>query len=431
MGTQFQNRPGQRGAPRLRLVFGVILAAILLLLLSGIAYFFTVTQSTQKQLEQEFRGAGFALSLDELVPVDEGLLALQQLNTPLQRAINAVDNASAETTRKLNEIHPVISGPVNEIDDDTWRIAESVVEDNGHIFELLIETGGSTPSPFPIDLRQGPAITLPHLASLRKCARLLRIDATVAARDDDWARYEADMKALFALARSIETEPILISQLSHSALHGVIIELLGQTMSMKPMPAELLAAIDADLKSELDLDPMRTALYGEIVNMYSMTVAQRGSPTTMNDPVAFLSSMRFVTLPPETPWHEVLEQSERDRDIGGMFSTLTSIIAPALHDSLFGFARGDAQLRSARIAIAVEQFRLENDGDLPETLGALVPEYMERIPLDPFDGEPLRYTIADTGYIVYTVYRDFKDDGGTPPTRGQTTPGDWPFVVTR
>ena len=49
-----------------------------------------------------------------------------------------------------------------------------------------------------------------------------------------------------------------------------------------------------------------------------------------------------------------------------------------------------ARLRCAATACAVERYRLKH-GKLPKDLNALVPEFMNKVPIDPFDGKPLRY----------------------------------------
>jgi hypothetical protein len=41
-----------------------------------------------------------------------------------------------------------------------------------------------------------------------------------------------------------------------------------------------------------------------------------------------------------------------------------------------------------------------------------IPAYLERIPLDPFDGAPLRYRRLDDGVVIYSVGPDGKDNGG-------------------
>ena len=75
-----------------------------------------------------------------------------------------------------------------------------------------------------------------------------------------------------------------------------------------------------------------------------------------------------------------------------------------------------AQVRTARTALAVERYRLAH-GTLPGGLADLVPDYLDGVPEDPFDGRPLRYKKLEKGYVVYSVGEDGKDDGGAEPPR--------------
>jgi hypothetical protein len=42
----------------------------------------------------------------------------------------------------------------------------------------------------------------------------------------------------------------------------------------------------------------------------------------------------------------------------------------------------------------------------------LVPQYLASVPVDPFDGLPVRYKVLPTGYVVYSLGTNGKDDGG-------------------
>ena len=77
-------------------------------------------------------------------------------------------------------------------------------------------------------------------------------------------------------------------------------------------------------------------------------------------------------------------------------------------------------------------------GSLPQSLDALVPEFMEAVPLEPFDGEQLRYIRHKDGYTVYTIGYDGIDNGGLSREQmaektGEDNPKefDWPFTVRR
>jgi hypothetical protein len=61
-----------------------------------------------------------------------------------------------------------------------------------------------------------------------------------------------------------------------------------------------------------------------------------------------------------------------------------------------------AQLRLARLALAVEQYRTQ-EGTLPKTLNDLVPRYLEGLPEHPLQGGAMQYATAGDDYAVYAA----------------------------
>jgi len=78
--------------------------------------------------------------------------------------------------------------------------------------------------------------------------------------------------------------------------------------------------------------------------------------------------------------------------------------------------RTHATLRCAQVALALEEFRLKHDR-WPNSLAELEKEIDIKIPLDPFDGRPLRYLKRTDGVTVYSVGRDRTDNGGKLPKK--------------
>ena len=67
-------------------------------------------------------------------------------------------------------------------------------------------------------------------------------------------------------------------------------------------------------------------------------------------------------------------------------------------------------------AIALKRFQLKH-GKLPEALAELAPDYLTTVPIDCFDGKPLKYhTNGDGTYLLYSVGEDGIDDGGDAGT---------------
>jgi hypothetical protein len=73
---------------------------------------------------------------------------------------------------------------------------------------------------------------------------------------------------------------------------------------------------------------------------------------------------------------------------------------PAIIPSLAKKSQSDAQLQATRVILALRAYQLTH-GNLPPDLNALVPEFLDAVPADDFDGQPLRY--APDRKIVYSV----------------------------
>ncbi len=72
-----------------------------------------------------------------------------------------------------------------------------------------------------------------------------------------------------------------------------------------------------------------------------------------------------------------------------------------------------AQVRTAQVGLALERFRLQHN-KWPDSLMELTPKCIKKIPLDPFDGKPLRYRPFEQGVVVYSVGDNGVDDFGNP-----------------
>jgi len=105
------------------------------------------------------------------------------------------------------------------------------------------------------------------------------------------------------------------------------------------------------------------------------------------------------------------------------------MLVPALSRSAERFAYGQTAADLARVACAVERYRLAN-GQFPETLEALGPKHIEKLPHDLINGQPLKYRRTDNGqFVLYSVGWNETDDGGkvevTKSGGTDINKGDW------
>jgi len=107
------------------------------------------------------------------------------------------------------------------------------------------------------------------------------------------------------------------------------------------------------------------------------------------------------------------------------------ISAPAWDKCTQTFAVAQARIDEARIACALERYRLAH-GVYPGALEGLAPAYIDALPHDIMNGEPYHYQLrADGSYLLYSVGWNETDDGGKVvfkkdnPTAVDYNEGDW------
>jgi hypothetical protein len=95
--------------------------------------------------------------------------------------------------------------------------------------------------------------------------------------------------------------------------------------------------------------------------------------------------------------------------------TLTSVIPTVLQDN--------ASSAMTQVALAIERYRILR-GVVPDHLPQLVPDFLPAVPLDPIDGQPLRYQKTDSAsYKIWSIGWNEKDESGT--IHSDRKQGDW------
>ncbi len=91
--------------------------------------------------------------------------------------------------------------------------------------------------------------------------------------------------------------------------------------------------------------------------------------------------------------------------------TQCALTFPAWREYLKAKCSAECALAASRLVCACNLYARDHD-TLPERLDELVPDYIDAVPRDPYDGEPFRYDRANR--TVYSVGKDLEDAGGSP-----------------
>jgi hypothetical protein len=379
--------------------------------------------------------------------------------------------------RGTNNLFPAQSGPPTNyfpIAKDPQSPVADVLQALSRFNEnrqLLLTSASRPQSRFWINYDEGFAMLLPHLARIKATVQYLSLHANASLAADDTQTALEDLKLIFRLTDSIRAEPTLISHLVHLA---------SVQLAMDPLWAGL-----ADRKwTEADLRELESQL-GELDFLADYQLAMRGERACDLWTVDYLRKMGISGLEelmpsdrehPGSPglgrllgmamfrlvphgWfdqnklslcrrHEsytlpavdaaqrivrpaFVEQSQAAIESmrRSPYDVLSKMLLPGVAKSARRFARAQTSVDQARVACALERYRLAN-GQYPETLEALAPKFVAALPHDLINGQPLKYHRTENGrFILYSVGWNETDDGGKVALNKRGTPevdqGDW------
>src|SRR5262249_9040079 len=119
---------------------------------------------------------------------------------------------------------------------------------------------------------------------------------------------------------------------------------------------------------------------------------------------------RFVEIA-KLPIEQQIERIKELQEAGKDLPALVRLNLAASVKLATRFHGGQANLRCAAVMVALERYRRANK-HWPGSLADLVPTYMAKVPLDPFNRSALHYRRLDNGVVIYSVGPDGQDDGG-------------------
>ena len=286
---------------------------------------------------------------------------------------------------------------------------------------------------FPLEFDQGFQMRLPHVQSLRTCSRMLSLEAHVKAHQGDAKGTTEAILAAVSIGKSLENQPIVVSQLVRIAMNGIAVGLTDQLLPYVDFSDEDLLRLQQAFRRDDFKAGLAHSLVGERVigsEAFKSPLASLGPNIGMrasrfirgsNEDLAFyLEIQSDLRDAMELEYPDALDMVETANDkvtariatpLGRMRYIMTGLTLPAISASAGAVARADGLNRCIDTAIAIERYR-RREGTLPESLAELVPDFLEAVPIDPFDGKPVRYIVKKEAYLVYTCGRDRVDDGG-------------------
>ncbi len=311
---------------------------------------------------------------------------------------------------------------------------------------------------YPIDLKDGITAKLPDLTKIKEATQVAALVALSGADRKDAGATTMGITTALTLARSLEQEPLLISQLVRVACEKIAMDAMEQSFNRVALFPDTLAELQETLEAmaghESGGESFTRAMVSERITALAIAKEPRKYIEALSDPTAIVDPKvraaqeeALKKIKPkkerkfcEETFNQLLEMrkegfpvrlkiedyvSQRVKEAADQKLVVFPMIA-STGKAAVREAGGLAVLRLALTAVALERFRASRGNHYPEFLTELSPAFLKEPPTDPFDGQPLRFRQNKRGYVLYSVGQDLQDGGGKEEEKGK---GDLVFAV--
>jgi hypothetical protein len=322
-------------------------------------------------------------------------------------------------------------------------------------------------SRFPLnyDEEDPGVILLPHLAMLKRSGQVLQLRAIAELQNGQSEKALADVKLNLRLADSVRTEPFVFTHLVRIAIVDIALQPVYEGLAEHKWSDAQLSELDAELskpdflavsKSVQKSDMFFSAEEVDYLRRHR-DYASVFSQMDLNYPHNYRFEFAVYRFMPGGWFYQsALKNGRMLLNYSAAINEDAKTISPALtrqadlatrnavsffdpldsFKKMFGeefsfmgnflekIAASQTSLDLARTAVALERYRLAH-GEFPESLDALAPQFMEKIPHDIINGQPLKYRRTDDGqFILYSVGWNETDDGGVVVNQKSRDPRD-------
>ncbi|OGD21484.1 MAG: hypothetical protein A2W03_11995 [Candidatus Aminicenantes bacterium RBG_16_63_16] len=326
------------------------------------------------------------------------------------------------------------SRPLSE--ESKKRLAE-LISMNRRVFDLVTEAAAQPC--FRLGDWTDPAVAVPEPAKLVKMIQVIRLLGIEAVHRAEAGQSKEGLELCrqgMVFIRKTLDEPFLINNLVALANMKSLVVCLNGIIRNREVDTETLAS----WKQEMDPESWR-AKFSRCVQAERVLGLEMGLRTIKGDREALKETesegnLRFYWLSRPIlksqiifiqnyfrdleknvglPYYELkgrLQQDSQGRQAIPWYFKMSGLQLPDFQSVFLKEATLEAMMLTTKAGLACKIYK-KHTGHYPETLDALAPEFLDKVPVDPFTGQPLVYRVQeDGGVIIYSVGSNEKDDGG-------------------
>jgi hypothetical protein len=320
---------------------------------------------------------------------------------------------------------------------------------------LLYSARSRAHSHYPLEWNLGLDMPMPHVANVKGAVALLCADALLQCAEGNAERAVQALLAAGHAADSLSAEPLILSAQVRMSCWGLVIASMERVINALPLTEGQLALLQVMVREAekpqalaralggqraqglaLFIDPSTLArmLGGRRSEANFFTGLRRATGFHERDKAFFLDAMATNVSVAELSWPQRFQLGQQAAKLfpppTNRFLIFSSVALPAFEKLLLRNAGHAARVRVAQAGLAVQRFRIAHTNALPASLRELEPTWLNSVPADPYDGQPLRFRGRGSGFVVYSVCTDGHDDQGAErDSQKPNAPYDIPLSV--
>lgn len=329
--------------------------------------------------------------------------------------------------------------------DPTWDVVRDGMN-SAPEFAQLIRIAAARPhlGPLFLESERGTPLVLtmmPYASPLRSAARIALTEAEVAIEAQDTERLVEAWTSSLGLIRLCGEQRSLIGALVRAALQAILWDQISGVLIENPdlIPAPVLQRLLRDIQDQsyADVYAFERLMFDDAAqrtwSKSGLFLSRGWFDEDINGAASAPSALDILLSPLAhlAAGDRATNQAEADAYYDTLIDLLRMNVweitaadlprppkGPILRELVLGpetilsvSVQDRIRARTVRAAIACELYR-RAEGAYPETIDQLAPTYLDRVPLDPFTGDPMRYARVGPSFTIYSVGNDRQDNGG-------------------
>lgn len=319
------------------------------------------------------------------------------------------------------------------LEPDVREELTKMIDKNRRILQFMEEASEKSCFRYGDKRKKFYDMRIPDAVKMIHTVRLLGIDAVFKAEEGKIEDAIDQIRRGLSFVQKTMDEPLLITTLVAIANMKYLLFSLNQITCGREIDSETLHVLIQDLDPELWRKKFIRGIQGERIffleNALEVLDGNRNvfnfnwrhslffwfiRPVTKAETLWGLKKFDEVESTAVLPYYQnkgFWAQYDREINTIPWYHYVSKNLVSNFSSILLKEATLEAVMGAGQIGLAGKICK-NREGHFPEDIGALVPDILDELPIDPFTGKPYVYKFHENGFIVYSFGSNEKDDGG-------------------